>query len=297
MSNNINLYNARKTKNDEYYSYYEDIEKELTNYKQFLENKTIYLPCDNPEKSNFYKFFKNNFKDFKIKKVLCTYYRADGSNSYLTTYDEKGEMVEELDNCGDFLDIKNLKYYEEADVVITNPPFSLFRDFIDLLFSINKDFILVSMILHMSYTCTFNRFKAGLIRFGYNNNFRFYNENKERIKITESRWITTFKIKKEYKKLECNKTYSGNEEYFKKYDNSDTVNVDRIKDFTVDCDKEMGVPLTILDYYNSDTLLIPAYFSKNKKSFVTFFKIEKYSRPEIDGIRKFSRVYIRKKEE
>ena len=108
MSNNRNLVNARNAKNDECYSYYEDIEKELTNYKQFLENKTIYLPCDNPEKSNFYKFFKNNFKDFKIKKILCTYYRADGSNSYLTTYDGKEEKIEEGKEGGETSDVIQL---------------------------------------------------------------------------------------------------------------------------------------------------------------------------------------------
>lgn len=308
---NKNLLNAQKNKNDEFYTYYEDIEKELTNYKQFLENKTVYLPCDNPAESNFYKFFKNNFKNLKLKKILCTYYRADGSNSYLTTYDGKCETVEELDNCGDFLDVKNLKYYKEADVVITNPPFSLFRDFIDLLFSMNKDFILVSLLMHMSYKNTFYRFKDGLIRFGYNNNLKFFNQTEENLGVTASRWITTFKIKKEYKTIECNKTYTGNEEYFKKYENSNIINVDKLKEIPGDYSEEIGVPITIFDYYNPNTKSVSAsciesikttIISKNKKNLLYTIKLMSFElvdliNSNVDGIKKFKRISIQEKEE
>ena len=141
MSKNDNLHNSKRKKNDEFYTLYEDIESELSNYNCFL-NKTVYLNCDNPNTSQFYRYFYNNFNNLKLKKIIATYY-SDTENSIKTTYNGKEELRSILKQNGDFRSQECVDILKECDIVVSNPPFSLFREYIGLLLSNNKDFIII----------------------------------------------------------------------------------------------------------------------------------------------------------
>ena len=128
-TNNRNLQEAKKKKNDEFYTRYEDIEKEITNYTSYLEGKWIYSPCDDFRWSNFKKYFKDNFENLKLKHYTCTCLDR-GNGAWRYDFDGKTETIIQLEGNGDFRSEECSKIMKECDVVITNPPFSLFNDFI-----------------------------------------------------------------------------------------------------------------------------------------------------------------------
>lgn len=127
--NNGNLHNAKRAKNDEFYTRYEDIEKEVVNYKDQLEGLWVYCPCDDYRWSNFYKYFKNNFSELKLRHLTATNYDI-GEGAFRADYDGFTEAVAQLVGDGDFRSPECAKIKDDCDIVITNPPFSLFRDFI-----------------------------------------------------------------------------------------------------------------------------------------------------------------------
>lgn len=146
---NKSIIKAKKVKNDEFYTFYKDIAKEMKYYKKELEGKVVYLPCDNPKWSNFYKYFKRNYKKLKLKGLIATYY--DISNLITTKTIVRGgiEQEEVLNNNGDFF--LNTEILNECDIVITNPPFSLFRDFIKILNDYDKQYIILGNINAITY--------------------------------------------------------------------------------------------------------------------------------------------------
>lgn len=129
MSNNSNLHAAKRAKNDEFFTRYEDVEKEVSNYKDQLKGQIIYCPCDDYRLSNFVKFFVDHFKEYGLKKLISTNYDI-GEGSFKYVYDGNTESIEELSGNGDFRSEECTKIKNECDIVITNPPFSLFRDFV-----------------------------------------------------------------------------------------------------------------------------------------------------------------------
>lgn len=133
MSKNKNLIEAKKAKNDEFYTRYEDIEKEVVHYKDQLKGRIVYCPCDDYRWSNFTKYFKDHFQEYKLKRLICTNYNI-GDGAYRYDYDGETETVKKLQGNGDFRSEECTKIKDmEGVVVITNPPFSLFREFIDWL--------------------------------------------------------------------------------------------------------------------------------------------------------------------
>ena len=137
---NINLSKARKTKNDEFYTFYEDIQKEIENYKDYLENKIVYCNCDNPEYSQFWKYFKDNFRELKIKKLISTYLSEE---AYITVYNGTTIEKTKLSGKGSFNSEECLTILKEVDVVITNPPFSIFSEYLSSLINNNKKFLVI----------------------------------------------------------------------------------------------------------------------------------------------------------
>lgn len=133
--NNSNLTKAKKTKNDEFYTQYKDIEAECKHYKQHFEEQWIYLPCDD-ENSNFWKYFLDHFNDFHLKHLTATHIDFNGS-SYRLDYDGNEVTKTPLSSNGDFRSEECSAIRDDADMVITNPPFSLFRDFVFWLYGGN----------------------------------------------------------------------------------------------------------------------------------------------------------------
>lgn len=160
MRSNKHLKAAKRAKNDEFYTLYEDIKKEMKYYTQHFNNKIIYCNCDDYNKSNFFKYFHDNFNQFKLKKLITTSYNENGNGLY-SEYDGKTLITGELKSNGSFKSEESLNYLQQADIVITNPPFSLFREYIKMLFDFNKKFCILSNVNAITYKDIFSHIKNG----------------------------------------------------------------------------------------------------------------------------------------
>lgn len=263
MSNN-NLTNAKKAKNDEFYTQYVDIEKELQYYN--FEDKIVYCNCDNPQYSNFYKYFKDKFYIHKIKHLYCTGYNKDG-NGYYAEYNGTEEIIKPLNDNGDFRNEECINILKIADVIITNPPFSLFREYVAQLMEYGKKFLIIGNQNAITYKEIFpyiknNELWLGLSMNGSNRWFQApddyeVKENAAGYKVIDGKkyyfvngvtWFTNMPHIKQNKPLILTKTY--NPIYYPQYDNYMAINVDKVKDIPIDYDGVMGVPITFLQYYN-----------------------------------------------
>lgn len=260
---NANLRTAWEVKNDEFYTLYEDIERELFHYTENFKDKIVYCPCDNPEWSNFWKFFVDNFHTFKLKKLISTYYdntmptgidcfmEDKQSTVYQTIYDGREIIKIALEENGDFRSSECLKILKECDIVVTNPPFSLFRDMIGLLQECEKDFLLIGNQNDFTLRDIFPLLRDRKVRLGYNyGSFSFSTPNtSEMRKFGCICWYTSFDIENS-DMLSLTKEY--NPKINIKYENYDAINVDRLADIPYDYDGVMGVPITFLYKWNPD---------------------------------------------
>ena len=163
------LNTAKKQKKDEFYTMLEDIEKELVHYTSYFEDKVVFCNCDDPDHSNFYLYFLNNFKKLKLKRLITLPY-VENSCSKATIVDNFGDRtllkVQYLRGDGDFRSRDSLRLLKEADIVVTNPPFSLFREFIDKMYEYDKKFLIIGNINALSYKNVISRLKTNEIRLG-----------------------------------------------------------------------------------------------------------------------------------
>lgn len=264
MRNNKGLKVAKRAKNDEFYTRYEDIEKEMKYYTQHFINKVIYCNCDDFNKSNFFKYFKDNFNQFKLKKLITTSYINNGKGLY-SEYDGKTLITGELKSNGSFDSEESLNYLKEADIVITNPPFSLFRRFMSILFDSNKQFIILGNINAITYKEIFPYIKNNKLWWGnsiHSGDRQFFvpdnyelnaatcgiDENGRKfIRVKGVRWWTNIDFPQRYEELDLYKKY--NEEEYPKYDNYDAININKTADIPLDYNGVMGVPITFFDKF------------------------------------------------
>ena len=251
---NQNLRDAQKRKNDEYYTFYEDIEKEIKHYLPELKDKIVYCNCDNPELSNFWKYFVDNFENLKLKKIISTHFNKDGTSSYKLEW--SGETVRKnklkvnmvktpLKGDGDFRSEECIEILKECDIVITNPPFSLFREYVKTLMQYNKRFLIVGPLNAITYKEVFPYIKNNEIIIGVNEVKKFIVNNE--VKAVACFWYTNLMPEKEYIPFLTLKKYDP--EKYPKYDNYDAINVDRVKDIPCDYYGVMGVPITFITRY------------------------------------------------
>jgi hypothetical protein len=243
------------------------IEKELQYYSDKFKDKVIYCNCDNPAYSNFWKYFENNFDKLGLKKLISTYYSSDKSVSKLEL-SEHGKIQTPLKGNGDFRSPECIELLKEVDMVVTNPPFSLFREYVAQLYEYNKKFLIIGNLNAITYKNVFKLIQEKKIWLGESihsgsvwfeipkkqpiltKNFRIDESEKKFISFGSIRWWTNIEIDKVYKELVLTKSYYGNEEYYPKYDNYDAINVNKTKDIPNDYYGVMGVPITFLDKYN-----------------------------------------------
>lgn len=254
---NSKLHKAKKEKNDEFYTQYVDIEKELQHYN--IEGKTIYCNCDNPHYSNFYKYFKDKFNIHKIKHLYCTGYNKDG-NGYYAEYNGTEETIKTLNGNGSFDSDECKQIMQECDIVITNPPFSLFRDYVAQLMEYGKKFIVLANNNAITYKEIFPYIKNNELWLGVHSNktmefsmpMSYEGDtvvgNRKIGKVTAISWFTNIPYINTNKPLILTKTYNPID--YPHYDNYDAINVDKLKDIPMDYDGVMGVPITFLQYYN-----------------------------------------------
>lgn len=298
---------AKYNKNDEFYTQLSDIEKELINYKACFKDKVVLCNCDCVKKSNFVKYFLSNFEELKLKKLICSCYKKEG-HGYYYEYSGEKEQYPNLKNIkyfkgdGDFRNDENIELLKQADIVVTNPPFSLFREYISQLVKYKKKFLIISNVNAITYKEVYtliqdekvwlgNNLGRGISGFIVPDNYKLYglettvNEFGEKIVSPNNcMWLTnlTSSIVKEFMTL--TKKYKGNERDFPKYDNYDAIHIDKTKNIPIDYDGAMGVPITFLHKYNPDQFEI-----------IQFRKGNDGKDLKINGKAPFFRILVRKK--
>ncbi len=304
---------AKSNKNDEFYTRYEDIEKELKHCRKHFKGKTILLNCDDPEWSNFWKYFRANMAEFGIKRLIATHYNMDGSPSYkmearLVIDETTGKRTIRqnrripLKGNGDFRSEECVKLMQEADIVVTNPPFSLFRELIALLEENEKKFILLGNSNAITYKETFKLIKENKLwlgKEGYGHTFvsphdrdnwdindkTTYSEKKLGMTI----WFTNVGTPADRPFVELTETYKGNEDRYPTYDNYDAINVNKVKDIPDDYMEVMGVPITFLHKLNTDQFEIIGMFKGTKNGGESFVGED----PKVNGKALYARLLIK----
>lgn len=276
MAKNKNLKQAKKAKADEFYTQLSDIEKELVYYKDYFKGKTVFCNCDDPEWSNFWKYFYLNFNHLGLKKLVTTHYLEEDKTYKLECdgeMDEFGKLKTiktYLSENGDFRSLECIDILKNSDVIVTNPPFSLFRDYVSQLISYKKDFIILGNLNAITYKEIFTLIKKNLLWIGPSissgdrefrvpNNYpltaassRIDSQGNKYVRVKGVRWYTNINHKKRNEEIILFKKYIGNESHYPKYDNYDAINIDKTKEIPIDYDGYMGVPITFLDKYNPD---------------------------------------------
>ena len=251
--NNKSMHQARINKNDEFYTRLEDIEDEISMHEDYVrqfEGKTVLCNCDDPEWSNFFLFFRLHFKQLKLKKVIFTHYEMNGSPSYKLEwngdylgYDTLNIIKTPLKGNGDFRSHECVALLDECDVVVTNPPFSLFREFVGLLVEHKKDFVIIGNKNTVPKKEIFPKFQDGTFSLGYTTPHDFILP-KDAPKTNVNglcKWYTTFKLDKYNEELPLCCQYEGHEDEYPKYDNYDAIEVNSPKRIPRDYFGVMGV--------------------------------------------------------
>ena len=255
---NANLTNAKKAKNDEFYTQLTDIEKELVHYVDFFKGKVVYCNCDDARESNFFKYFTIRFEELGLKKLITTGYKADGKGVVLIYEGDKNgnRMVEdseiiikELEGNGDFRSAECIEFLKECDVVVTNPPFSLFREYVAQLMEYGKKFLIIGNKNAITYKEIFPYIKNDMLWLGITTPDEYRLPNGE---ITQSvkglcRWFTNIDHKKHNESFPLHRKYDATA--YPKYDNYDAIEVSKVSEIPEDYEGVMGVPITFLDKY------------------------------------------------
>lgn len=245
MTTKGNLDDAKKRKNDEFYTMYSDVEKELQHYKQHFNGKIVYCNCDTTN-STFWKYFYNNFEVLGLKKIISTYY-SPNFNAYKTEYTGGKERHEKLNWNGDFRSEECQRLLGECDIVCTNPPFSLAREYVAQLMEYERHFLIIGCLNWITYKEIFPLLKTNKVWLGYNGVKQFMQPDGTLKKFNNILWFTNLGIQKQHESITLSKEYSETD--FPKYDNYDAINVDKVSEIPKDYDGVMGVPITFLDKY------------------------------------------------
>lgn len=292
MSGNKSLHAANRAKNDEFYTELADIDKELRHYKHHFKNKTVYCNCDDPRVSNFFHYFSHNFETLGLKKLMATCYKSqaadlfsqnDSEQAVYLIYegDKNGNRVPDpseiqvlpLQGDGDFRSEECIALLKQADIVVTNPPFSLFREYVAQLVEYGKKFLIIGNKNAITYKEIFPLIKddkmwLGVTPMGTDMLFgvpEHYAETLVQTKKSGSSyriidgevkaraqacWFTNLDHDKRHEELILYKRYTSEE--YPHYDNYDAVDVSKVVEIPCDFDGAMGVPITFLDKYNPE---------------------------------------------
>jgi hypothetical protein len=303
---NTNLRKAAKVKNDEFYTRYEDIEAEVMKYRKQFRDKIVYLPCDDPaeKKSEFWSFFVNNFDTFGLKKLIATHYDESGKAYKIwieedTTgdgyIDDADALQEDLIGNGDFRSPECIKILEECDIVCTNPPFSLFREFIELIIDKNKLVLTIGNQNAFTYKEIFKLIQNNQLWPGYNMVKEFVQPDGSIKKFGNICWYTNLKTTKRDEEIILTKSYKDNPALYPQYDNYNAINIDKVVDIPQDYKGYMGVPLTFLYKYNPNQFEVLGIMNTGEENPGIRLPNTAHGRPIINGEEKYLRVLIKRK--
>ena len=286
---NQTLHAAKFSKKDEFYTQLSDIESELKHYKEHFKNKMVFCNCDDPRNSNFFNYFAYNFENLGLKKLLTTCYKnqekdlfiqEESENAVFLEYagDKNGNKVPDAEEIGikplkgngDFRSQESIELLKQSDIVVTNPPFSLFREYVEQLVKYKKKFLIIGNINAITYKEIFKLIKENKAWLGVNmgrgisgfivpDHYELYG-TEARIDSSGDRiispnnclWLTNLDTSKRHEDIVLSKIYYGNESEYPKFDNYDAINVDKTKDIPMDYDGVMGVPITFLHKFNPE---------------------------------------------
>ena len=279
------LQKAKKQKNDEFYTQLADIERELQHYESHFKDKVVYCNCDEPQTSNFFSYFVSHFKALGLKKVIAACYKEQNMDLFdarenhrgyffeytgteLTDADPRSANVVYFKGDGDFRSPESIALLKQSDIVVTNPPFSLFREYVAQLMRYDKKFLIIGNINAITYKEIFKLIQDNKAWLGVNlgrgisgfivpAHYELYgtetkiNELGERIiSPNNCLWLTNLDNFIRHEDILLTKSYIGYEQEYPKYDNYDGINVNRTKDIPQDYCGYMGVPITFLHKFN-----------------------------------------------
>lgn len=283
---NKNLHKANQAKKDEFYTQLTDIERELGHYKEHFKDKVVFCNCDDPRVSNFFHYFSYNFEFLWLKKLITTCYKNQDMNLFSNNDSEKAICLEYLGDKnwdkmpsieeigvrplkgdGDFRSAECVELLKQADVVVTNPPFSLFREYVAQLIEYDKKFIILGNQNAITYKEIFQLIKENKIRLWVDNwgtkwflvpdDYDIATESRKKIEngkkyfsMGSIMWFTNLDLAKRHEDLILYKTYNTID--YPNYLNYNAINVDKVSDIPLDYKGVMGVPITFLDKYNPD---------------------------------------------
>lgn len=337
---NTNLQAAKNVKDDEFYTTYETIEKELSHYVRHFKGKTILCNCDDPFESNFCKYFLRNFNKLGLKRLICTSYASSKVvATQLSFFDEDGDPlqkgqgyvldvkkfcdgedelsekevsrflaetrnIKKLKGDGDFRSEECVRYLKMADIVVTNPPFSLFKELVGLLMEYKKEFLLIGNQNALTYKEIFPLIQNNIVWTGYQfgdmkfrvpassepRNTRYWvdDDGQKWRSLGNAMWLTNLDIERRHERLVLTKKYTPEE--YPTYDEYDAINVKKVTDIPCDYTGIMGVPITIIDKYNSDQFEIVGEANHGSDNEYDLFK------PTVDGKLLFKRILIKNKD-
>ena len=285
----INLHSAKQQKKDEFYTLLDTIEKELKHYKDQFRGKVVFCNCDDPKESNFVKYFSMNFEHLGLKKLIATHYKEANLFSQEQPYkleytgDKNGnrmpdpsEFMTKMISDGDFRSPECIELLKKADIVVTNPPFSLFREYVSQLIEYDKKFLIIGNTNALTYKEIFKLIKENKLFTGYTNfnvgmffivpddweKYHHIDENgKKIVRVSTSCWFTNLDVTKHHEFITLYKKYTPEE--YPKYDNYDAINIDVVAEIPKDYDGAMGVPITFIDKYNPNQFEIVGLTHRN----------------------------------
>lgn len=270
MAKNTDLRKADRNKNDEFYTHISDIEKEMKNYRDEFKDAVVLCNCDDPEYSHFWKYFHLNFEYLGLKKLITTHYHAS-EPTYKMEYEGGNDVditvgkITPLKQNGDFRSPECVELLKEATIVVTNPPFSLFREYVAQLIEYDKKFAIIGNMNATTYKEIFPLIRDNKVWYGVSitsGDRMFYvpddyplnasacgvdEDGRRFIRVKGVRWFTNLDNQKRHEPLDLIETYNPTK--YPKFDNYDAINVDKTLNIPVDYDGLMGVPITFMDKY------------------------------------------------
>ena len=281
---NTTLTAAKAAKKDEFYTQLSDIERELVHYKHHFKDKTVLCNCDDPRVSNFFKYFTLNFEHLGLKRVIATCYKSQDVDLFSMNTSEQAVYqiyegdrdgnampdaneieVRPLQGDGDFRSAECIELLKQADIVVTNPPFSLFREYVALLAKYDKKFLIIGNQNAITYKECFKLIldnkmwlgcTGGSMVFTVPNSYepkasRYWEKDGVKYRsMGNTYWFTNLDHHKRHEDLILYKKYTPEE--YPTYDNYNAINVNKVSEIPYDYEGVMGVPITFLDKYNPD---------------------------------------------
>lgn len=319
---NTNLHKAKDAKNDEFYTQLTDVAKELMHYKAHFKDKIVLCNCDDPTWSAFWKYFHLNFAELGLKKLISTHYDREEA-TYKMEYTGGNDndidvgVKTPLEGNGDFRNQECLDLLDESDIVVTNPPFSLFREYVAVLVEHKKKFLILGNMNALTYKEIFPLIRDNQLWYGasiHSGDRKFYvpddyplkasgcgvdDNGRKFIRVKGVRWYTNLDYKARHEKLVLWKNYTP-EEYPKFDELPDVINIDKVQNIPVDFDGLMAVPITFLDKYNPEQFEI--IDALNRYTILDYFGVNEDVQNRhshccnINGKSTYYRIVVRKKE-